>query len=546
MSGLQPAGGPGYLTGAPAQPISLKRARRDKPLRKFHIPCLEKRLPLPPKPLHGPGAKNYVPPTVNDFSKHPPGTGKAAKKARRRARKRYAKKEAKARAEEATRQALAAGEMTEEQAADERKRQAKQLYHEVKQANAKAEIERNITYTRSMSKAAKDEVKAANKARAEGEKKGVRDTSHGKQMGLKRKFVDLEDIEEGSVQKESHTAQEVNNANKSDIASTSNKRKRDEEDSVVASGAKKVKTTHDDDSDASSEGSVSMDESEYDPIKDLPNVLSRPDSLLSLPDEVLERVMGHCDPITQTFLGLTHKRLGMLAIEAGAGFPVIRDRYGSDIERHRFMQMLEGFMNPEYIQKPETDSVTEMKEREKLKQRRLCYICRKYLPINGKKCQYWKNCPKKAAMPYSASSVAARRAEVDRRRGTPAAGQQSSLPTLLPALPQLQKEKPVAQTFTWRDEDWTTLSLGLVKSRERLPDVKYICPKCTLTVHTVHLGWPPETPIVRWLEEGNPAGGKMNTGHEPLSAAEFGEVELEEDPDAAALEAEVEEDADGA
>ena len=31
-------------------------------------------------------------------------------------------------------------------------------------------------------------------------------------------------------------------------------------------------------------------------------------------------------------------------------------------------------------------------------------------------------------------------------------------------------------------------------------------PRCTLSVHSIHLGWPPETEEGRWLEEGNPLG----------------------------------------
>lgn len=88
--------------------------------------------------------------------------------------------------------------------------------------------------------------------------------------------------------------------------------------------------------------------------------------------------------------------------------------------------------------------------------------------------------------------------------------------------------KPKAQTFVWQDEDWSTLSVGLCKSRDRIFDVKSICPKCALTVHAIHLGWPPETPIVRWLNEGNPTGGRASTGHMPLSG-EFSEAEIDDE-----------------
>ena len=471
-----------------------------------------------------------------------------------------------------------------------------------------------------MSKKAKEDRKAANKTRREEEKKGVfeaskkplrkvKDASQDKgagdtqeinKQGKKRKATDVDDEPtsnkktrgddytpnpheagyENAVAQAKAGKGKVNTVSNADTGKDnekSKKRKRDE-DAAPEDSIKKNKTAHNTDtaevdesaslfefsSDDDSEDNASI-ASSSDPIFTLPVPYTKPDSLLSFPDEILERIISHLDPISATLAGLTCHRLGKISLASGAGFPSFRDRYGSDLERHRFMSLLYGFMNRSYAEAAEPITLVEHKAREKKKERRLCYICRKYLPIEGKKCQYWKNCKRSKDMPWDPKSVAARATEVERRRQTTcqavqaqtqaqaaqpntanaAAGPSLLRPATQPALltstlrsirgineatlPKITKQKPKAQTFTWKDEDWTTLSLGLVKSRERIPDVKHICPKCTLTVHTIHLGWPPETPIVRWLEDGNPAGGKMSMGHEPLSAWEMGEVELGEE-----------------
>ncbi|ETN38445.1 uncharacterized protein HMPREF1541_06480 [Cyphellophora europaea CBS 101466] len=151
-----------------------------------------------------------------------------------------------------------------------------------------------------------------------------------------------------------------------------------------------------------------------DRISTLPVLRTGPAELLALPNETLERIVSHCDPITRTLLGLANKRLGNLATKNAAGFPCIRERYGGDLERHRFMLLLDAWMNRAYTGAAGASTFTRA-ERNRLKERRLCYICRKYQPIAGKKCEYWNNCPKKASMPIDLASEAARQAEIDRR-----------------------------------------------------------------------------------------------------------------------------------
>ena len=526
-------------------------------------------LALKPKPLI---ISNSVP--------YPPGSGKAAKKARRRARKRLARVQAKAEAEEERRLDRARAEVDEAKLAEEKKARDKELYQRIKWENAQraiAENEKNSNKikTRSMATKLEEKKKVEWKALMEKTKKMQQEkkmkiTDGGLKNGVKRKAAEDGDEESVPPRKKARDDEYVPSpdedgftdavanakagkgkagADEVDHGDQSKKRRRGDDDDVededtdpTALNAKKVMVAHDQEDDADDNDDDDDDDDDldslfdgsiYDPIDALPNLGNEKPSLGTFPEELLERIIAHCDPISRTLLGLSNKRFGRLAVASDAGFPGIRDRYGGDLERHRFMQLLDSWMNRAYTQSPVPITVAQQTAREQLKQLRLCYICRKYLPINGKQCQYWKNCPKEKDMPVDPASQAARRAELERRRAiTARVGGPSGYPRNLfnKPLPKVVKLKPKAQTFVWRDEDWSTLSVGLCKSRERIKDVKSICPKCTLTVHTVHLGWPPETPIVRWLNEGNPAGGRAAVGHMPPSGELF-ETEGEDGED---------------
>ena len=124
---------------------------------------------------------------------------------------------------------------------------------------------------------------------------------------------------------------------------------------------------------------------------ELPN--TKPSPLLSvLPVEMLKEVYASLDPTSRTSLALTSKQFYAFAYSMNeacpAKFPDIKCRYGSDIQRQRFLTSIGSLFNQE--------------------QYRCCYICRKYKPINNVETLYYKNCPKKRDMPNDPASVRAR------------------------------------------------------------------------------------------------------------------------------------------
>ena len=211
---------------------------------------------------------------------------------------------------------------------------------------------------------------------------------------------------------------------------------------------------------------------------ELPN--TKPSPLLSvLPFEMLKEVYASLDPTSRTSLALTSKQFYAFAYSMNeacpAKFPDIKCRYGSDIQRQRFLASVGSLFNQEEF--------------------RCCYICRKYKPINNVETLYYKNCPKKRDMPDDPISI---RARDDYMAAHPNARATE--------IPKVVKMKPTPEKFVWQDEDWSVVSVGACKSRERKIQILHVCPRCTLSVHSIHLGWPPETEEGRWLEEGHPLG----------------------------------------
>ena len=211
---------------------------------------------------------------------------------------------------------------------------------------------------------------------------------------------------------------------------------------------------------------------------EIPNM--QPSPLLSaLPAEMMKEVYANLDPTSRTSLALTSKQFYGFAYSmneaAPAKFPDIKARYGSDIQRQRFLASVGSIFNQE--------------------EWRCCYICRKYKPINDVGTLYYKNCPKKRDMPDDPVSVRARDDYIAAHPNARAT-----------EIPKVIKMKPTPEKFVWQDEDWSVVSVGACKSRERRIQILHVCPRCTLSVHSIHLGWPPETEEGRWLEEGNPLG----------------------------------------
>lgn len=453
-------------------------------------------------------------------------------------------------------------------------------YLEIKAESAKAQVENNLIKTRAASKRAGEKRAAEKKVKTDASSKKSGKSADDK-SSKKRKAEDEgkatpnkksrnddyvpsfgeDGYEEALAQAKAGKEKAVAG---SDTLNAPTKRKRDGETSIfgsidITSASKKRKlltpkvrsllnkedtTVINDESDSDDDTSSTTSDTPSltkDALNAMPNPRNGPTYVADWPDEILENLMECCDPPTRTMLGLTNKHFGRLALKAGAGFPTIRDRYGSDIERHHFMTLLDNWMNRTYTDTPEPTTLIEQTTREAKRDLRLCYICRKYLPICGKKLQYWKDCPKKDAMPNDPASAAAHATAVAKRqeridRGRVAGDPLAFVRNPARALPKVEKQKPKPQEFEWKDEDWTIMMVGACKSRVGARDVKSICPRCTLSIHTVHLGWPSETPIVRWFEKGEPMGGRMAVGHMPLVEARLqgvdgGHGELDEGED---------------
>ena len=211
---------------------------------------------------------------------------------------------------------------------------------------------------------------------------------------------------------------------------------------------------------------------------EMPN--NQPSPLFSaLPAEMMKEVYANLDPTSRTHLALTSKHFYVFAYSmneaAPAKFPDVKARYGSDIQRQRFLTSIGSIFNKD--------------------EWRPCYICRKYKPINNVETLYYKNCPKKRDMPDDPASVRARDEYMAAHPGA-----------RVTEIPQVLKMKPTPEKFVWQDEDWSVMSVGACKSRERKTQTLHVCPRCTLSVHSIHLGWPPETEEGRWVAEGNPLG----------------------------------------
>jgi hypothetical protein len=508
-----------------------------------------------------------------DLQSIPPGSGKAAKKARRRARKRASRLEANRAAEEVVRRAAEMAQVSSEQIAREKERLARELYEKIREEASESARKKNELYVKKKKKQERRVLRLARfKASQQVSSAVALDTdgaaggeSGGQVRGGKKATRAIEYLPGPDEIGYDDAVAEAKSAQGKAIVGggpTAGSKKRkselvsEPENDIAVTGHKRRKLDHtlgaieqstpggDDGRDVDiSETSDPESEESYDPIADLPEHTYDSDSLNCLPDEILTRVVGYCDPMTRTLLGLTSKRFGRVAVAHEAAFPDVRDRYGLDLERFRFMALLEGWMNPVWsavvgavltggqVTNSKTEDTADgamvvaspAKTRSKplitpmpsvvhldhLKTMRCCYICRMYLPISGGKCKSWKNCPKKAEMPIEQSTVKARADEIKRRiyeiSSYPSERTRIQVKQGGKPLPQIKEERPEPQEYTWEAEDWTTLSIGVMRSRARLPDVKHICPKCIFTVHTVHLGWPPETPIDRWMAEDNPA-----------------------------------------
>lgn len=239
----------------------------------------------------------------------------------------------------------------------------------------------NLIKTRSVSRKIKEEKKAAR------EKKKLEMEEEEKRAEIRKgkRKNDDDDDEEKWVSKKARSANFVPMDGEVSDNDTSGRNKRTRgADDLGESSNKKSKLTHEDDdlnslySDSDSDSDSDCDSifgGEHgpdDPINTLPDLGDEAPSLPVMPQEVLERIVDECDPVTRTLLGLTNKRFGHLAMTNGAGFPSISNRYGGDVERHRFMSLLEPWMNRAYTEAPEPVTVAEQKEREKLKKLRLC------------------------------------------------------------------------------------------------------------------------------------------------------------------------------
>ena len=86
---------------------------------------------------------------------------------------------------------------------------------------------------------------------------------------------------------------------------------------------------------------------------------------------------------------------------------------------------------------------------------RLCWMCRKWKPINGGR-----------LILYEYEGVA-----IKKRTSKPPKG-------------ECKFEKTKEE---WKDDDWTFLSIGACKSKDRKIRTRTYCPRCTAAIHEISL-----------------------------------------------------------
>lgn len=156
-----------------------------------------------------------------------------------------------------------------------------------------------------------------------------------------------------------------------------------------------------------------------------------------------------------------------------------RKRYNWDGERHAVMEQLHSSIAPDHL---------------------YCHVCRKFKPKNGGTVVSYKNCPKKTLMANIPSP--------NQRANTP-------LPASILAGHKVEKEKSVPYEIIWTEEDWSVFKLGAIRSRMGLVQTCYACPSCTDSRNSFLFSPPPETPLGRLSDLGNPIGGDVKNGRKP-------------------------------
>jgi hypothetical protein len=97
---------------------------------------------------------------------------------------------------------------------------------------------------------------------------------------------------------------------------------------------------------------------------------------------------------------------------------------------------------------------------------RLCWICRKYNPING---------------------------------GTLILYEHEGIPIKKKTTKPLVGCKYEKFREEWKDDDWTFVSLGARKSKKKIVEIRTYCPKCTVACHNVSLIYAkPDADTERW------------------------------------------------
>ncbi len=129
-----------------------------------------------------------------------------------------------------------------------------------------------------------------------------------------------------------------------------------------------------------------------------------------------------------------------------------------------------------------------------------CHVCRKFEPKKGGSVISYKNCPKKTLM-----------ANNPRQNQETAVQLQASVV----ARSKIEKEKPLPDEIIWTENDWSVFKLGVIRSRMGLTQTCYMCPSCTDSRNNLLFPPPPEMPLERLSELGNPIGGDIKNGRVP-------------------------------
>jgi hypothetical protein len=161
--------------------------------------------------------------------------------------------------------------------------------------------------------------------------------------------------------------------------------------------------------------------------------------LSSLPSEILVMIIKRTDPMDVTCLFLTSKYFALhcLSVPTSATYPAKLYRYIDDHRRVNFLNLLKDWVPKKY---------------------RLCYICRKYRPING-----------------------GHLVDIVEQKYTP-----KELPLYKRLGSQATKNTP--KTTLWKDEDWTFMSLGKRASKHGVMETRTYCPACVREVDNIKIG----------------------------------------------------------